>query len=155
MCRRLSEGAGASRIDDEVSERISARRNTFSAVVPASEPGPIIRGGHCTKATGRLPERDGAAYGPRLGGRGDEALLLARTAWFLEPIQQNCLTGKSPQKVCPASLRKIFLLSAYPNHRHIRRIPSHSEGRFANVTDAGWDVVDAAASGVIGIAGRV
>jgi hypothetical protein len=37
--------------------------------------GPIIRGGHCMKAAGRLPERDGAAYGPRLGGRGDECFV--------------------------------------------------------------------------------
>jgi hypothetical protein len=51
-------------------------------------------------------------------------------------------------------LRKIFLLSADPNHRHIHRIPSHSEGRIAIVTDAGWDVVDAAALARKVIAGR-
>ena len=34
-------------------------------------------------------------------------------------------------------------------------IPSHSEGRFANVTNAGWDAMDATASGAQGIAGRI
>ena len=49
---------------------------------------------------------------------------------------------------------EIFPFSATPNHLYIpgRLIPH--EGRIAIVTDAGWDVVDAAASGVIGIAGR-
>jgi hypothetical protein len=34
-------------------------------------------------------------------------------------------------------------------------VPSHSEGRFADVTNAGRDAVDATASGAQGIAGRV
>jgi hypothetical protein len=46
-------------------------RYTRPAVVPASEPGPISRGEYGTKTTGRLPERNDTAYGPRLGGRGD------------------------------------------------------------------------------------
>ena len=33
-----------------------------------------------------------------------------------------------------------------PNQRHILRIPSHTEGRLAIVTNAGRDAVDAAAT---------
>ena len=71
---------------------------------------------------------------------------LREKANFSSKFNKSARRANHP-KVCPAPLRKIFLLAADPNHRHIRRIPSHSEGRFANVTDAGWDVVDAAASG--------
>jgi hypothetical protein len=38
--------------------------------------------------------------------------------------------------------------SADPNHFYKRRHPAPHEGRFAIVTDAGWDAMDAAASGV-------
>jgi hypothetical protein len=47
-----------------------------------------------------------------------------------------CPTGKS-LKVCPAPLRKIFLLAPDPTRIYIACIPLHPEGRFANVTDVG------------------
>jgi len=37
----------------------------------------------------------------------------------------------------PVLLAKIFLFSFDPNHFYITRIPAHSEGRFAIVTDVG------------------
>ena len=70
----------------------------------------------------------------------------ARKNRFVEPLQQNCLTGKSPQKsvqpLCGkySSCRPAQITGISP------RIPSHSEGRIAIVTNAGWDAVDAAAS---------
>jgi hypothetical protein len=48
---------------------------------------------------------------------------------------------------CPAPFAKIFLFSPDPNHFYIHRRPTPHEGRIAIVTDAGWDAVDAAASG--------
>jgi len=47
-----------------------------------------------------------------------------------------CLTGKSPVG-CPAPLAKIFAFSFGANHLHVSAIPSHTEGRFAIVTDVG------------------
>jgi hypothetical protein len=41
-------------------------------------------------------------------------------------------------------------LTTIPNQQYIALVLSHSEGRIAIATDAGWDAVDAAASGVIG-----
>jgi hypothetical protein len=57
-------------------------------------------------------------------------------------------TGKSMMRAelccftCPAPLGKIFWFSETPNHWHIRSHPVPHEGRFAIVTDAGWDAVD-------------
>jgi hypothetical protein len=50
---------------------------------------------------------------------------------------------------CPAPFSKIFLFSPDPNHFYTPRrlVP---QGRIAIVTDAGWDAVDAAASGACG-----
>jgi hypothetical protein len=50
------------------------------------------------------------------------------------------------QKWCQAPKSKIFLFSFYPNQMHIQGVPP-TEGRIAIVTDAGWDAVDARASG--------
>jgi hypothetical protein len=47
----------------------------------------------------------------------------------------------------PALFEKIFLFSPDPNHRHIYAVSPHIEGRIMIVTNAGWDAVDAAASG--------
>src|ERR1700731_292368 len=49
---------------------------------------------------------------------------------------------------CPAPDAKILWFSEDPNHFYIRRRLVPHEGRFAIVTDAGRDAVDAAASGV-------
>ena len=43
----------------------------------------------------------------------------------------------------PAPFAKIFPFSFDPNHFYIFAVPSHTEGRFAIVTDAGRDAVDA------------
>src|SRR5258708_7354868 len=48
---------------------------------------------------------------------------------------------------CPAPFAKIFLFPPDPNHFYIHRRLVPLEGRIAIVTDAGWDAVDAAASG--------
>ncbi|MDP3074478.1 hypothetical protein [Bradyrhizobium sp.] len=49
------------------------------------------------------------------------------------------------RKTCQAPRAKIFLFYRIENQAISLRIPSHQEGRFANVTDAGRDAVDAAA----------
>ena len=50
--------------------------------------------------------------------------------------------------------KKYFIFPFHANHLHnFRRLTPH-EGRFAIVTDAGWDAVDAAASGAREVAGR-
>jgi hypothetical protein len=38
---------------------------------------------------------------------------------------------------CPALFEKIFSFSFDPNHLYISRIPAHTEGRFAIVTNVG------------------
>jgi hypothetical protein len=48
---------------------------------------------------------------------------------------------------CPAPFAKIFRFAIYPNQNYIPRRLTPHEGRIAIVTDAGWDAVDAAASG--------
>ena len=55
---------------------------------------------------------------------------------------------------CPVRFAKTFPFQLWPNQIYIPRRLVPLEGRIAIVTDAGWDVVDAAASGAIGIAGR-
>jgi hypothetical protein len=73
-------------------------------------------------------------------------LSIARKREFYERIQRDL--------PCPVTSEKTIFFSIDPNHLYIpaRLIPH--EGRIAIVTDAGWDVVDAAALGAIGIAGR-
>src|SRR5260370_12110990 len=70
-------------------------------------------------------------WGPRV--RGDDR-------------RADCPTGKSPN-CCPAPFAKIFLFRLTPNQIYMHRRPTPLEGRIAIVTDAGWDAVDAAASG--------
>jgi hypothetical protein len=36
-----------------------------------------------------------------------------------------------------------IILTTYPNHQYTAFVPSQYEGRFAIVTSAGWDAVDA------------
>ena len=74
-------------------------------------------------------------------------LLRARNGEIREYVQRDL--GR------PAPLAKIFLFSADPNHRYIRCRLVPNKGRIAIVTDAGWDAVDAAASGVRWVAGRI
>jgi hypothetical protein len=45
--------------------------------------------------------------------------------------------------MCPAHFEKIFWFSEDPNQLYIHRRPVPSEGRFANVTNAERDAVDA------------
>jgi hypothetical protein len=60
-------------------------------------------------------------------------------------LSQNCLPGKSA-KTCPALRAKIFRLTRRANHLY-KLAPSHPrQGRFANVTNARWDAMDATAS---------
>jgi len=56
---------------------------------------------------------------------------------------------------CPVSFAKIFRFPADPNQIYIHRRLVPNEGRIAIVTDAGWDAVDAAASGVRWVVGRI
>src|SRR5216683_7366636 len=58
----------------------------------------------------------------------------------------DCPTGKS-LIFCPAPFAKIFPFPPDPNHFYIPRRPTPLEDRIAIVTDAGRDVVAAAASG--------
>ena len=44
---------------------------------------------------------------------------------------------------CPVLVEKIFWFSEMANHWYILGRPVPLEGRFAIVTDAGWDAVDA------------
>jgi hypothetical protein len=71
----------------------------------------------------------------------------ARSTRFLEPDQ--------PDATRPAAPEKIIRFRHNPNHRYHLARPPRQEGRIAIVTDAGWDAVDAAASGAIVVAGRV
>jgi hypothetical protein len=50
-------------------------------------------------------------------------------------------------KNCPALFQKIFRFTADPNQLYKPRRPIPNKGRVAIVTNAGWDAVDAAASG--------
>ena len=50
-----------------------------------------------------------------------------------------------PKVACPAPFAKIFWFSESPNQSISPAILFHSEGRFANVTDAGRGAVDATA----------
>jgi hypothetical protein len=54
-------------------------------------------------------------------------------------------TGKSPKSLSTPSRKNIPLWSSGKSSLQIRAIPSQSEGRFANVTDAGRGAVDAEA----------
>jgi hypothetical protein len=45
--------------------------------------------------------------------------------------------------LCPAPFAKIFRFASDPNHFYIHQCPVPLEGRFAVVTDAGRDAVDA------------
>ena len=58
---------------------------------------------------------------------------------FVEPVQ-----GDLP---CPVPSEKISLYACRANHLYKLARPIPNEGRIAIVTDAGWDAVDAAASG--------
>ena len=71
----------------------------------------------------------------------------AHAAQFVEPDQ--------PDPTSPASSEKTFSFLRRANHRYHFAHPPRQEGRIAIVTDAGLDVVDAAASGAIVVAGRV
>jgi hypothetical protein len=62
----------------------------------------------------------------------------ARTAQFAEGMQADL--GR------PVPSDKTFRFPSGANQRLLRAIPSRQEGRFAIVTNAGWDAVDAAAS---------
>ena len=55
---------------------------------------------------------------------------------FPEPIQQIHPTGKSPKSPSSPS-RKNILIFRSRKSVYTERIPSHQEGRFANVTNAG------------------
>jgi hypothetical protein len=65
------------------------------------------------------------------------------------PLVCHGPTGKSRfpiiriKFVCPAYLAKIFCLSEATNHLHTMLILSRHEGRYANVSNAGRDAVDA------------
>ena len=61
---------------------------------------------------------------------------------FVEPVQ-----GDLP---CPVPSEKISLYACRANHLYKLARPIPNEGRIAIVTDAGWDAVDAAASGARG-----
>jgi hypothetical protein len=52
------------------------------------------------KATGRLPERDGPAYGPRLGGRGDKCFI-ARTNDLLSQFNKSAQRANHPKSARP------------------------------------------------------
>ena len=64
--------------------------------------------------------------------------------------------GQSVDSPCRVLFPKKFPFSPDPNQIYNPRCPTpQSKGRIAIVTDAGWDAVDAAASGTYVIAGRV
>ena len=60
----------------------------------------------------------------------------ARTSQINQQIQRNHPTGKSPKSASSPSRKNILI---FRNHKsvYIHRIPFHSEGRFANVTNVG------------------
>jgi hypothetical protein len=59
----------------------------------------------------------------------------ARNGEIVEPDQSDL--------GCPVLFAKIFLFFRTPNQNYIIRHPVPIEGRFAIVTNAGWDAVDA------------
>ena len=81
-----------------------------------------------------VPHREAAAYGPRLGGRGDGVLRLAHQSRIIEPFQQIHPDGQITsdyQKSCQAPSTKIILFSRIDNRAIYPVIPSHREGRCA------------------------
>jgi hypothetical protein len=58
---------------------------------------------------------------------------------FVEPVQSDL--------PCPVPSEKIYRYARRANHLYKLARPIPKEGRIAIVTDAGWDAVDAAASG--------
>jgi hypothetical protein len=77
------------------------------------------------------------------------AKLMARRA--PAPTPDTCQAARranhcpTASAACPAPFEKIFCFSEYPNHFIFPAILFHSEGRFANVTNAGRGAVDVAA----------
>src|SRR5437868_10781775 len=63
----------------------------------------------------------------------------ARKRRFDQPFQRDL--------GCPAAPSKIFRLTCRANQFYQLAVSSRQEGRIAIVTNAGWDAVDAAASG--------
>ena len=62
--------------------------------------------------------------------------------------------GQITHRLGPAVCAKIFLFSRPPNQRYNHRRPIPQEGRRPSSRTLGLDAVDAAASGVLEIAGR-
>ena len=66
---------------------------------------------------------------------------------FVEPVQRDLGS--------PVPRSKIFRLRRRANQKYNCRISSLNEGRWPSSQTLGWDAVDAAASGALGIAGRI
>jgi hypothetical protein len=114
---------------------------------PGLEPGPFTRGVHWTqkcKASCRIVRT-------RRMGSGSEAG--ATVLWCLaEPTKQPA--GQISKNLSSPSRKNISLNLSGKSLLPIR--PSHPrQGRFANVTNARWDAMDATASARAGIAGRL
>ena len=59
---------------------------------------------------------------------------------FLNQFNETTRRANHP-KVCQAALDHNILIFRNSKSVYIDRIPFHSEGRFANVTNVGWAVV--------------
>jgi hypothetical protein len=55
---------------------------------------------------------------------------------------KRTLLDSTPSSHLPISDFQKFPLTRKPNQQYIDLVPSRYEGRFAIVTDAGWDAVD-------------
>jgi hypothetical protein len=88
-----------------------------------------------------------------------EHLASVRQWWSSQAPNRRARCGQIPEALqadlaCPDLAEKIFSFSAEANQSHLRTV-SPTEGRIAIVTNAGWDAVDAAASGALVVAGRI
>ena len=66
-----------------------------------------------------------------------------RRAAAFDPTANHILKNRSDLPVCQVPFAKIFRFSRTPNQLHTIVILSQHEGRFANVSNAGQDAMDA------------
>jgi hypothetical protein len=77
----------------------------------------------------------------RKAGKG--ALFGMTVATFLTRRANHIRKNRSDLPVCQVPFEKRFLLSPTPNHFQTMLILSRQKGRFANVSNAGQDAMDA------------
>ena len=108
----------------------------------------LSAGAPCKRATKQFTRHSGMRR--QAQSRNDACRVRARRIAakdeFIFPLRSIDPTGKSA-KLCPAPRAKTFRFNICANQLHVRRRPAPLKGRFAIVTDAGRDAVDAEGAG--------